>query len=109
MTFKDFTPIEKIEFATRSVIILSIAYYDFDYNLVEDSKYDSRLKWVCDYSAKYPEVAKSCYYANVLKDIDPSTGFDLKYKLTDEHRDYLEKITIMAIKQHKQENLDRSR
>lgn len=99
------TTIEKIEYATRNIIVLSIAYYELNYNLVEDKVYDKRLKWLCDYVNKNRDVADSCYYVNVLKDIDPSTGFDLVYKLADEHREYLTQIANYCIQLHKQDNI----
>lgn len=103
MKFNDMTKQEQMDWATRDILILSIAYYELNYNLVSDKSYDARLKWLCNFASKYPEIAEKSYYAKVLKDIDPSTGFDLYYKLDTEHQVYLKNITSHIIKLNKAE------
>lgn len=104
MKFSDLTLTEQLEYATRQIIVHSIIYYELNYNCIDDKKYDAKLKWVYNFVMKHPDIAKNCYYANALKDIDPNTGFDLKDKLDAEHREYLYKIAMNVIKLHKEEN-----
>lgn len=102
MRFSEMNIIEQLDYATRNIIVLSICYYDLNETVVSDKVYDSRLKYLCKLANDNKDVLTQCYYYDILKDIHPSTGFDLKYKLIDEHRKYLETIASQVIKGYKE-------
>ena len=103
MKFSDLSTIDKIDWATRNIIVLSIIYYDLNETIVSDVVYDKRLKYLCNLVNNNRDIIDKCYYYNVIKDIDPSTGFDLADKLTLEHRKYLTHIGEHLIKLKKME------
>lgn len=105
MKFEEMDKQDQMDWIARDILILSVAYYELNYNLVTDELYDKRLKFLCNFVEKYPTYAEASYYSSVLKDIDPSTGFDLVYKLTPEHREYLTKIASHCIHLHKMDNM----
>jgi len=98
MKFADLSIIDKIDWATRDIIILSVVYYELNDTIVSDIVYDKRLKYLCNLVNNNRDIIDKCYYYNVLKDIDPSTGFDLSDKLDIKHREYLTHLASHCIK-----------
>jgi hypothetical protein len=97
MRFTDLSIQDQIDYACRQIIVHSIIYYDMNTNIITDKQYDAKMKYLGKLIKENQDILSQCYYYNCLKDFDPSTGFDLKYKLTDEHRKYLEHIAQNVI------------
>lgn len=105
MSFKDFSTIEKIDYTARNVIVLSYIYYNLNYNVVEDKVYDDRLKYLCKLVDANRDIISQSPYYDAIKDIDPSTGFDLYYKLNDKEKEKIERIADLVVKMHKLDNV----
>lgn len=87
-----FTLMDKINFLERSIIIASIAYYDLDYNIMSDYKYDGISKQLVElYKEKDYNVNEDMYHY-CFYDFDGTTGFDLRDRLTPKDNDYLSNI-----------------
>lgn len=93
MKFKNFTIQEQTGYCARWLLIHSIAYYELDVNMVSDSNYDTKLKWLCKYSEKYKDEIDNCYYYDLIHNLDPCSGFYMKNYITQEHYEYLLHIT----------------
>lgn len=92
MKFKDLSICDKMDWACRYLLIHSFLYYEFDVNLISDSDYDKKLKWLCDYSKKHIDDINKCQYKDVLLNLDPSTGFDMKNYVEPKHYEYIKSI-----------------
>lgn len=105
MKFKDLNTIEQIDYICRQIIVHSIIYYDFNYNVISDKEYDNKMKILDKLIKENKDKIKECYYYKCLKDFDPSTGFDLKYKLDNKHIKYLENIAKNVIKNYNSDHI----
>ena len=88
---EDYTLLEQINYLQRQIIICSIVYYELDDNLVSDYLYDSWCKQLVELHSKCEEVEQSKLWY-VYYDFDGSTGFDLFYRLTEEHQEEFKKL-----------------
>lgn len=96
--------IEKIDSLCRQVILHSIIYYDYDSNVISDKRYDKIAIELESLVNKNKDLIKECFYYECLKDYTSATGFDLKYKLTEEHKAYLEKVASWVLFLYNAEN-----
>lgn len=94
---------DKLDFLCRRIIVHSIIYYDYDENIISDNEYDKQCRELYQLIQDNQNEIQKCYYFDILKDYSPATGFDLKYKLTEEHRKYLEHIASVILYQYKGE------
>lgn len=85
---RKFSMLDKIDFLQREIIILSIAYYELDYNIVPDEKYDEVSRDLVKLIKECPEREQSQYWY-VFYDFDGTTGFDLRGRLTEKDNEYL--------------------
>lgn len=102
-------PVETMDYLCRKLIILSIIYYDFNDNIVTDQEYDKVAKRLDTMVKMNKKRLPECYYYEILKDYTPATGFDMKYKLTEEHRKYLEHIANYVLYTYRGEKVDAGR
>lgn len=79
----------KINFLQRKIILNSIAYYEYNTNFLSDRYYDSISKQLVELHKEYGDISDT-QYGYAFLDFDGSTGFDLRYRLTDLDRRYLE-------------------
>lgn len=84
----------------RKIILLSIAYYEFDYSPLSDYTYDSLAHELVDRMRKCENVEDSKYYY-AFYDYDGSTGYHLYSRLTDADKELLMFITNMALEKYK--------
>ncbi len=84
------TPVDKVEFLQRKVLINSIIYYNRDTNLMSDLKFDELCKQLVELQ-KQVDV-KDTMYGYVFYDFVGNTGFDLYHKLTEHDQKYLDNI-----------------
>ena len=87
-----------IEFCQRRIIINSIAYYELDYPLWEDKKFDKEAKQLEKLMQKYEDDAKQSMYWYCMHDFTSATGFDLYHRLNKHDKEYLMNITMHIIK-----------
>lgn len=86
-----------MDWACRYLLIHSFLYYEKDDNLIKDSGYDKKLRWLCDYVKSNPTYIKKCQYKELLLNLDPSTGFDMKNYVEPSHYEYIKKIAISVL------------
>lgn len=61
----------------RQLLVHSIIYYRMNESLISDAIW---TKWAIELEKlqhDYPEIAKTCPYADAFEDFDHSTGYDL--------------------------------
>lgn len=92
MQFKDLSISERMDWACRYLLIHSFFYYDKNINLISDGQFDIKLKWLCEYVKSNPQYLEQCQYKNVLLNLDPSTGFDMRNYVEKNHYEYLKQI-----------------
>ena len=95
---------DRMDWACRYLLIHSLAYYEFNCNMISDHDYDVKLKWLCEYVKSNPTEVDKCYYSNLLHNLDPSSGFYMKNYISDEHLQYLSKIAQYTYQQYKLDN-----
>lgn len=84
----------------RKIILLSIAYYEFDYSPMSDYDYDNLAHELVDRMRKCENVKDSRYYY-VFYDYDGSTGYHLYSRLTDADKELLMFISNTALEKYK--------
>lgn len=94
---------DTIDWLCRKIIIHSIIYYDYNENIISDTDYDKCCKQLYSLIQDNQNLIQNCYYYTILKDYSPATGFDLKYRLEDKHRKYLEHLASVILWQYKRE------
>lgn len=95
--FENLSITDQMDFLCRKIIINSIIYYDLNENIISDKDYDEEMKLLEKIINNNRDKIKDCYYYECLKDFSSATGFDLKYKLTDEHKKYLEHLAQIVL------------
>lgn len=63
----------------RQILVHSCIYYRFNTSLITDHKFDEWCYELVALQKKFPELAKELPYADVFRDFDGSTGYDLPY------------------------------
>lgn len=64
----------------RQILVHSIIYYEFNENIITDDTWSKWARELVSLQYQYPEIADECVYADVFKDFDVSTGFNLPLK-----------------------------
>lgn len=75
----------KVELLQRWILVHSFLYYELNYNVVSDSKFDSNCEQLRKLKDKYPNSYKKAKYSYAMKDFDGSTGFGFVEKLNADH------------------------
>ena len=101
MKFKDLSICDRMDWACRYLLIHSCAYYEMDINMISDHDYDVKLRWLCDYVKSNLQYVEQCQYKDVLLNLDPATGFDMKNYVEPSHYEYIKKITNLTISSYK--------
>lgn len=101
MEFNNLSIIDQLDWLCRKIIIHSIIYYDYNTNIISDPDYDELARQLERLVNENRDKISTCYYHECLKDYTAATGFDLKDRLTDEHRKYLEHLAGMFLAQYK--------
>ena len=99
MIFKmpeDWDELTCINHLQRKIILLSIAYYEFDYSPISDSDYDELAQELARRMRACENVEESRYWY-AFKDYDGSTGYFLYSRLTAEDRLYLRNIAAIGL------------
>jgi hypothetical protein len=68
---------ELINRKRQQILIHSILYYRFNTSLIPDHTYDEWARELVQLQSDYPDIASQVRYADVFKDYDGSTGYDL--------------------------------
>lgn len=94
MKFREpFGIVERIQLLQRWILVHSVAYYDYNENIVSDFDYDANARQLAELKREYPdEFKRSRYYTyfhDYCSDEDGTTntsGFDLvnRVRLTDD-------------------------
>ena len=96
---------DQMDLLAREMIVYSIIYYDLDDNIISDKEYDTKARKLYKLCQENPDIIPQCQYKDILKDFVPDTGFDLKYKLSPEHKKYLEDLSCMILNHYKRDRL----
>lgn len=99
--FEDLSITDQLDWLCRKIIIHSIIYYDYSANIISDQDYDKLARQLERLGNENKDKISKCYYYECLKDYTAATGFDLKDRLEDGHRKYLEHLAGMFLKQYK--------
>lgn len=86
--------VDRIELLQKWILIHSYLYYELDWNLVPDSKYDQNSLQLAKMIDKYPAEHKKSTYYYVFKDFDGSSGFGLFQKLNSIHEDMVKRHAL---------------
>lgn len=97
-TFKGFSKLDKINYVQRQIIVHSIIYYNFDYNLISDKNYDNLCRLLMKFKEHWKGTYKKSQYYYCMEDFDGNTGFDLYYRLNKKDKMYLKNIARHIIK-----------
>ena len=92
----DWDELTCINHLQRKIILLSIAYYEFDCSPISDSDYDWLSQELARRMRRCENVEESRYWY-AFKDFDGSTGYVLYSRLTAEDRLYLRQIAAMGL------------
>lgn len=93
---------EKIELLSKWIIIQSLVYYEFDFNLVADEIYDNNSKLFLKLILVYPQEFKSSKYYHILHDFKGS-GYYIYSRLTDEEAKEYENLINYVLKLQRRE------
>lgn len=99
--FNNLSITDRLDWLCRKIIIHSIIYYDYNTNIISDPDYDKLARQLERLVNENRDKISNCYYYECLKDYTAATGFDLKDRLEDEHRKYLEHLAGMFLEQYK--------
>lgn len=88
---------EKIELLSKWIIIQSLIYYEYDFNLVSDETYDYNSKALLEFILVHPEVFKSSKYYHILHDFKGS-GYYIYSRLTNEETKEYENLINYVLK-----------
>ena len=61
------------------MLVHSYLYYELDENIITDRQWTERAVKLAKLQNDYPDIAKEVKYADMFKDWDGSTGFNLTY------------------------------
>ena len=100
-TFNNLSITDQLDWLCRKIIIHSIIYYDYNTNIISDPDYDKLARQLERLVNENRDEINNCYYYECLKDYTAATGFDLKDRLEDKHRKYLEHLAGMFLEQYK--------
>lgn len=90
--FQSFSKKDKIDYVQRQIIVHSIVYYNFDYNLISDKEFDNLCKMLIAMKEHWRSTYKQSQYYYCMEDFDGNTGFDLYYRLNKKDKMYLKNI-----------------
>lgn len=99
--FNNLSITDQLDWLCRKIIIHSMIYYDYNTNIISDQDYDKLARQLEQLVNENRDKISNCYYYECLKDYTAATGFDLKDRLEDKHRKYLEHLAGMFLEQHK--------
>lgn len=86
-----FKTVTKIELLQRFILTHSFLYYNLNYSIVSDERFDKNSQQLVKFQEKYPDDWKKSRYYYAMKDFDGSTGFGYVEKLKPEHREIIER------------------
>ena len=79
---------DRINWWQRWVLVNSILYYEYDYNIASDKEFDTIAYKLAELMTSNPTIAKNSELWYVFHSFDGSTGFDLVHNLNDKDKDY---------------------
>lgn len=94
----------KISYLQRRVIIYSIMYYELNESCIADKRYDSYARQLSTMQNENMQDAERSQYWYCMKDFDPSTGFDLPYKLNEHDKEFLTGMAKVIIRMWRESN-----
>ena len=68
---------ELISRRRRQILVHSVIYYKMNDSIISDYTWSVWAKELYDLQNNHPDIARYCPYADVFKDFDPSTGYNL--------------------------------
>lgn len=86
-----FTTKLKIEMLQRWILIHSYLYYDLNYNIVSDERFDNNCHQLYEMRKRFPKTYKKSRFYYAMKEFNGSTGFGFVELLNKEHREIVER------------------
>lgn len=71
---------ERIQQRRLQLLVHSCIYYEFDTNIVTDTKWNEWAKELVQLQEDYPKESSEVIWSEAFKDFDGSTGMDLPIK-----------------------------
>lgn len=68
---------ERITQRRKQILVHSVLYYRMGESIVPDHKWNEWARELASLQEQYPDISESCPLADVFRDFDPATGFDL--------------------------------
>jgi hypothetical protein len=81
-----FTKLNKIELLQRWILIHSFLYYQLNYNVVSDERFDNNCRQLKELKGKYPKTYKRSKFYYSMHDFDGSTGYGYYELLREDHQ-----------------------
>jgi NAD-dependent DNA ligase len=81
----------KIELLQRWILTHSFLYYELNYTIVSDERFDQNSQQLARAKEKFPKSWKESKYSYAMQDFDGSTGFGYVQQLDPEHRGAIER------------------
>ena len=92
---------DKISFMQRQILIHSYLYYHLDRTVITDKQYDSISYKLVELMKQYTNETLESDYAEIFKDFDGNTGFDLIGRLSKEQLYRVDSIARYLMKTSK--------
>lgn len=92
---------DKISFMQRQILIHSYLYYHLDRTVISDKQYDNISYKLVELMKQYPNETLESDYAEIFKDFDGNTGYDLIDKLSKEQLYRVDNISRYLMKTSK--------
>jgi len=94
---------DDLEALQRQIIVHSYIYYELNYNVISNKRFDGLCNQVVKVMQENKEL--KTFYSNAFQGFDGTTGFDLYYRLDEKHQDYISRIASNVVRLYKMEGI----
>lgn len=98
---KELDVLDRINWWQRWILINSILYYEYDYNMYSDREYDNIAYKLAELMSSNLDLAKTSNLWYVYSTFDGTTGFDLVHGLTESDKEYFMNYASHCLYYHK--------
>lgn len=106
---KELGILDRINWWQRWILINSIIYYEYDYNMCTDREYDDTSRKLVELMSSNIELAKTSNLWYIYSTFDGTTGFDLYHNLTDSDKEYFNGYARHCVYYHRARHSPKSK
>lgn len=106
---KELDVLDRINWWQRWVLINSILYYEYDYNMYTDREYDTIAYKLAELMTSNPDIAKTSKLWYIYSTFDGTTGFDLVHNLNEYDKEYFTNYASHCMYYHKARQSNKSK